>query len=144
MSVVSLIARILLGLLFTFAGLMPLFMGNPPSMPGLVGTANTLFYQSHWILAIALAQFTAGVLLLANRYVPVALIILGAFMYNSLAFHSLLMPSTLPIPVVVVALWILASLPYRAHFAALFTAKPRASENNASAYNVAGTLSRNP
>ncbi len=141
MSVVSLIARILLGLLFTFAGLSPLFMGNPPPMPGLVGTANTVFYQSHWIFAIALAQFVAGALLLTNRYVPVALIILGAFMYNSLAFHTLLMPSTLPIPVVVVALWFLASLPYRAHFAALFTAKPAAPKNIPVPYRVAATLS---
>ncbi len=125
MSVVSLIARILLGLLFTFAGLMPLFIGNPPPMPGLVGMSNSVFYQSHWIYAIALAQFVAGVLLLANRYVPVALIILAGFMYNSLAFHGLLMPSTLPIPVTVVALWILASEPYREQFAALFNAKPR-------------------
>ena len=128
MSVVSLIARVLLGLLFTFAGVSPLFMGNPPAMPGLVGTFNAVFYQSHWIFAIAFAQFAAGVLLLANRFVPVALIILAGFMYNSLAFHSLLMPSTLPIPLVVVALWFLACLPYRANFAALFTAKPRASE----------------
>jgi hypothetical protein len=124
MSVVSVIARILLGLLFTLAGVMPLFVGNPPPMPGLVGVMNSGFYQSHWMYAISFAQFVAGVLLLANRYVPVALIILAAFMYNSLAFHSLLMPSTLPIPVVVVALWFIACLPYRAHFAVLFTAQP--------------------
>lgn len=125
MSNVSLIARILLGLLFTFAGLSPIFMGNPPPMPGLVGQLNTALYASHWMYAISLAQLVAGILLLANRYVPVALIILGAFMYNSIAFHSLLMPSTLPIPIAVVITWVVACLPYRAHFAALFTAKPR-------------------
>ena len=128
MSVISLIARILLGVLFTFAGLSPLLMGNPPPMPGLVGTFNVVFYQSHWIFAIALAQFVAGLLLLANRYVPVALIILAGFMYNSLAFHALLMPSTLPIPVAVAGLWLVAALPYRANFAALFTAKPQPRE----------------
>jgi putative oxidoreductase len=124
MSVVTLIARILLGVTFTLAGVMPLFAPNPPPMPGLVGVINSAFYQSHWMYVIAFAQFVAGVLLLTNRFVPVALIILAGFMYNSLAFHSLVMPSTLPIPVAVVALWLIVCLPYRAHFAALFNAKP--------------------
>ncbi len=122
MSVVSLIARILLGLMFTLAGISPLFLGTPPPMPGLAGVVNSAFWQSHWIYAISLAQLVAGVLLLTNRYVTVALVILGGFLYNSLAFHALVMPATLPVPLVVVALWVLASLPYRAHFATLFTA----------------------
>lgn len=124
MSVVSLIARILLGLLFTLAGFSPLFIGTPPPMPGLAGTLNTAFYASHWIYAISLAQFVAGVLLLTNRYVPVALVILAGFLYNSIVFHGLVMPATLPVPIVVVALWVLAALPYRRQFATLFTAKP--------------------
>lgn len=144
MSVVSLIARILLGVIFTFAGLSALFIGNPPPMPGLAGVLNSAFYQSHWMYAISLAQFVAGVLLLANRYVPAALIILAAFLYNSLAFHALVMPATLPIPLAVVALWLVASLPYRARFAALFTAKARDTQNVAATYSIAGTLSRNP
>jgi putative oxidoreductase len=124
MSVVSVIARVLLGLIFTFAGISPLFISNPAPMPGLAGTLNTAFFQSHWIYAISLAQVVAGVLLLANRYVPVALVILAAFLYNSLAFHGLTMPEMLPLPIAVVALWVLAALPYRTHFASLFTAKP--------------------
>lgn len=125
MSVVSLIARILLGVIFTFAGVLPLFMGTPPPMPGLAGELNSALYHSHWTYAIALAQFVAGVLLLLNRYVPVALIILAGFMYNSLAFHGLVMPATLPIPLVVIALWFIAALPYRTHFATLFNAAPQ-------------------
>lgn len=130
MRIASLIARLLLGALFTFAGISPLFISNPPSMPGLVGVVNSAFYQSHWIYAIALAQFVAGTLLLTNRYVPVALIILAAFLYNSLVFHALLMPATLPIPVIVAALWFIACLPYRAQFVSLFTAKQKTGETS--------------
>ncbi len=124
MSVVSLIARILLGLIFTFAGISPLFISTPAPMPGLAGVLNAAFFQSHWIYAIALAQLVAGLLLLINRYVTVALLILAAFLYNSLAFHALTTPAFLPLPIIVVILWFLAALPYRANFAALFTAKP--------------------
>ena len=123
MSIVALTARILLGLIFTLAGVSPLLIGTPPPMPGLAGALNSAFYQSHWIYAISLAQFVAGVLLLVNRYVPVALVILAAFLYNSLVFHGLVMPATLPVPLIVAALWFLTALPYRAHFAALFNAK---------------------
>ncbi len=130
MRIASLIARLLLGIVFTFAGVSPLFMGNPPSMPGLVGVVNSALYQSHWMYAIALAQFVAGILLLTNRYVTLALVILGAFLYNSLVFHALLMPATLPIPLAVVVLWVIASLPYRAEFAALFMAKQKTGETS--------------
>ena len=123
MSVVSLIARILLGVIFTLAGISPLFLGTPPPMPGLAGELNAAFFASHWIYAISLAQFVAGVLLLANRYVTVALVILAAFLYNSLVFHGLTTPLMLPLPIVVVALWFLAALPYRKAFATLFAAK---------------------
>ena len=123
MSVVSLIARILLGVIFTLAGISPLFIGTPPPMPGVAGELNAAFFASHWIYAISLAQFVAGVLLLVNRYVPVALLILAAFLYNSLAFHGLTSPVMLPLPIVVVALWVLAALPYREAFATLFIAK---------------------
>ena len=123
MAIASVIARVLLGLLFTFAGLSTPFQGPPPPLPGLAGSLSVAFYQSHWNLAIALAQAVAGVLLLLNRYVPFALLILGAFLYNSIVFHSLTMPSTLPIPLVVVLLWFIACWPYRSQFAQLFTAK---------------------
>ena len=123
MSIVSIVARILLGLLFTFAGLSAPFMGPPPPLPGLAGSLTTALYLSHWSVAVAFAQAVAGILLLANRYVTVALIVLGAFLYNSIAFHALAFPSTLPLPLAVVGLWVLACLPYRSHFAQLFNVR---------------------
>ncbi|HET9029203.1 MAG TPA: hypothetical protein VFN49_03430 [Candidatus Aquilonibacter sp.] len=122
MRIASLVARILLGALFTFAGVSAFFMGPPPPMPGLVGAVTHDFYVSHWNLAVAFAQLAAGILLLLNRYVTLALIIIGAFLYNSLAFHALLMPSTLPIPLIVTLIWVAACWPRRNTFARLFAA----------------------
>ena len=120
MKIASLVARILIGLVFTFFGIFTFFMGPPPPLPGVAGDLNAAFYHSHWNLVVAFAQLVAGVLLLINRYVPVALIILAGFLYNSLAFHSLALPAVLPLPITVLVLWFLVAWPYRSAFATLF------------------------
>lgn len=123
MKIASLIARILLGLLFVFAGVFTFFLKSPMPVPGIAGEVNLALFQSHWILAVALAQAVAGILLLVNRYVPVALIILAAFLYNSFAFHVLTSPQGLPMFGIAFVLWFTAAWPYRAAFAMLFNAK---------------------
>jgi len=130
MNIATTIARILLGLSFTFAGGSGFFITTPPHEPGLAGAFNDLFFRSHWVYFVGAAQFTLGVLLLVNRFVPVALIMLAAFLYNSFAFHLTMAPSGLPAPAIVFALWLLVSLKYRALFAPLFVAKPAAGELN--------------
>jgi putative oxidoreductase len=127
MNIAALIARILLGLVFAGLGALPFFIHNPPPQPGLAGEFNTLFYESHWVLFVAFAQVVCGLLFLANRFVPVALIILAAFLYNSYAFHITMMQIGLVGPVVVTILGLLVALPYRDVFAPIFRAKPIAT-----------------
>jgi uncharacterized membrane protein YphA (DoxX/SURF4 family) len=124
MKIAALVARILLGLVFAGLGSQPFFIHNPAPQPGLAGEFNTLFYQSHWVQFVALAQVVAGLLLLANRYVPVALIIIAAFLYNSYAFHITMMPLGLVAPLVATILWLLVALQYRDVFAPIFRARP--------------------
>jgi uncharacterized BrkB/YihY/UPF0761 family membrane protein len=68
---------------------------------------------------VGTAQLILGVLLLINRYVPIALIMLAAFLYNSFAFHITMAQSGLPAPIVVLALWLVVALKYRSNFAQL-------------------------
>ena len=124
MKISALIARILLGLIFAGLGSLAFFIHNPPPQPGLAGEFNSIFYQSHWVQFVAFAQVVAGLLLLANRYVPVALIILAGFLYNSYAFHITLQPIGLVAPIVATILWLLVALQYRDIFAPVFRAKP--------------------
>src|SRR5471032_1560977 len=124
MKIAALIARILLGIIFGGLGLLPFFIHNPPPQPGLAGEFNSVFYQSHWVQFVAFAQVVAGLLLLANRYVPVALIILAGFLYNSYAFHITMFPIGLVAPIVATILWLLVALQYRDIFAPVFRAKP--------------------
>jgi uncharacterized membrane protein YphA (DoxX/SURF4 family) len=123
MAIATTIARILLGLLFTLAGVLPFFMTSPPPQPGLAGTFNEIFIHSHWALFVGAAQIVIGVLLLANRFVPIALIMLAAFLYNSFAFHITMAQSALPAPIIVLALWLLLALKYRSNFAPLVRAR---------------------
>lgn len=124
MNIATTIARILLGILFAAAGASVFFGVSGPPQPGLAGAFNDIFFRSHWVLFVGAAQFALGVLLLINRFVPVALIMLAAFLYNSFAFHITMAQSALPAPVIVFALWLLVSLKYRTLFAPIFAAVP--------------------
>lgn len=119
----ALIARILLGLLFVGAGIMGFVIANPPPMPGMAGTFDAIFAHSHWQMFVAAAQLAAGVLLLANRYVPLALLILAAFVYNSFAYHITMAPSAIFAPIIVLVLWIPIALQHRASLEPLLRAK---------------------
>ncbi len=127
MNIAATIARILLGLLFVFAGASAFFM-TPPPVPGMAGTFNDVFAHSHWQWFVAAAQIAIGVLLLINRFVPLALIMLAAFLYNSFAFHITMMPAALPAPLIVLVLWTIVALKYRAVFAPLLKATPALPE----------------
>jgi putative oxidoreductase len=124
MKIATTVARLLLGVVFLFAGGSAFFISSPPPEPGLAGAFDDAFFKSHWVLFVAAAQLTLGAFMLINRFVPVALIILAAFLYNSFAFHVTMAQSSLWAPVVVFALWLLVALKYRALFAPIFVAAP--------------------
>ena len=123
MNIARIVARILVGLLFAFAGIDAFFITTPPALPGLAGTFNQVAFQSHWYVFLACAQIAIGGLLLINRYVPVALIMLAAFLYNSFGFHITMAQSGLFAPIVVTALGLFIAWPYRALFAPIFAPK---------------------
>lgn len=124
MTIASTIARVLLGLLFVLAGVVPFVFPAPPPPPGLPGTVSHALFASHWMQFVGFVQFLIGISFLSNRFVPVALIMLAAFLYNSFAFHLGTSPALLWLPLLVTVLWLLVALPYRALFAPIFVAKP--------------------
>ena len=130
MNVARIVARTLVGLLFVFAGAVDFFITTPPPLPGLAGTFNQVFFQSHWVLFLAVAQIAIGLLLLINRYVPIALIMLAAFLYNSFAFHLTMAPSALWAPIAITALGIFIAWPYRGIFAPVFAATPLVTDSS--------------
>jgi putative oxidoreductase len=121
--IAALIARILLGLLFVFAGSFAFIPFTPPPMPGVAGQFQDAFFATHWVKFVDVVELIVGILLLTNRYVPLALVTLAAIIANILFFHIALQPQTLPLPLVVVVLWFLVAWQHRASFAPLLAAK---------------------
>lgn len=126
MNVVVTIARVLLGLIFVFFGLDG-FIGFIPAPPiaGPAGAFLGAMNASHYVYFVSAVQVIAGLLLVANRFVPLALVALAAVIANILTFHVTMMPAGLPVPILVTVLWFVVALPLRSHFAPLFAQKVR-------------------
>jgi putative oxidoreductase len=62
----------------------------------------------------------AGVLLLVNRYVPLALTFLGPVIVNIFFYHMLMDRMGLPLAIIVVILWFILFSHYRQNFSGLF------------------------
>jgi uncharacterized membrane protein YphA (DoxX/SURF4 family) len=100
--------RVLLGLLFFVSGLNGFLNFLPqPSAPlpaGAIAFVGALVATGYMFPLIMATQLIAGVLLLWNRFVPLALALLAPLLVNSLAFHIFLEPSGRPIAFIVLAL----------------------------------------
>jgi putative oxidoreductase len=121
MKITTLIARILLGLLFLVFGLNGFlhFIPMPPPT-GLAAQYMGALYVSHYLVFIFLVQVIGGALLLANRFVPLALILLGPVLVNILLFHSFMAPAGLPLALFTTVLWGLVFYGVRRAFAGVF------------------------
>jgi putative oxidoreductase len=120
MKITSVIARFLLGLIFLVFGLNGFL--NFLSMPAPTGVAGQFLgalFVSHFLIVIFVIQLVGAVLLLLNRYVPLALTLLAPIIVNILLFHLSMAPSGLPLAIVVTVLWVLAFLNVRSAFSGL-------------------------
>jgi hypothetical protein len=79
---------------------------------------------SHYAAFFFAIQLFGGLLLLSGFFVPLALTLLAAELYNILAFHLTLSPATIVPALVSAVLWILVFLQYRASFKGILVAKP--------------------
>src|SRR6476660_6411825 len=121
MKITIVIARFLLGLIFlTFGlnGFLHFIPSSPPS--GTAGQFVGALFVSHYLVPIFLLQIISAVLLLVNRYVPLALTLLAPIIVNILLIHILMLPSGLPLALVVTVLWIVVFLSVRSAFAGLW------------------------
>lgn len=124
MKIASIVARIVLGLLMLLGGVVPFVLSSPPPQPGMAGIVNNALYASHWILFVSTVQILIAISFFTNRFVPVALIMMAAFLYNSFAYHLVTSPMVLPMWFLGTILWLLIALRYRTLFAPIFKPKP--------------------
>jgi putative oxidoreductase len=120
MKITSVIARFLLGLIFLVFGLNGFFHFIPmPPPTGVAGQFMGALFVSQYLVVVFALQLIGAVLLLINRYVPLALAILAPIIFNILLFHLLMAPSGLPLALVATTLCILVFLAVRSAFAGL-------------------------
>src|ERR1700733_7673305 len=125
MKIVSVIARYLLGLIFTVFGLNGFFnfIHHPPPANPLALQFFVAISSSHFASFFFAVQLIGGLLLLLGFFVPLALTLLAAELYNILAFHLTLSPGIAP-ALVACVLWVLVFLQYRDSLSGLLTARP--------------------
>jgi putative oxidoreductase len=121
MKVTSTIARYLLGIIFLVFGLNGFLHFIPMPLPsGVAGQFFMALGVSHYFVIVFLLQLIAAVLLLAGRYVALALAIIAPVAVNILCYHAFMAPSGLPMAVILSVLWLLAAINVRPAFAGLF------------------------
>jgi len=125
MKITSIIARYLLGLMFIVFGLNGFlnFIHQPPPTNPLALQFFGAVIASHFAAFFFAVQFVGGLLLVSGFFVPLALTLLAAELYNILAFHLTLAPGIAP-ALVACVLWVLVFLQYRESFHGILRAKP--------------------
>ena len=124
MKIAVVIARVLLGIAFLFAGVMKFLPMKPGSIPpGDAGAMMGLMMAHKWMVLYGLIEAVSGLLLLAGRFVPLALTLLGPVIVNIVLLHSLMQPSGLPLALVVTVLWAVTAWSVRSAFAGLLVVK---------------------
>jgi uncharacterized membrane protein YphA (DoxX/SURF4 family) len=129
-SKLVLAARILLGLIFFVFGLNFFlhFIPTPP-MAGPAGAfAGAMFATGYLFVLVKVVEVASGLLLLAGRFVPLALALLAPIVVNIVFFHAFLAPSGIALPLVVLALELFLAWSYRDVFRPMLAARTTPTE----------------
>ena len=128
-------ARILLGLVFFVCGLDGFlhFFPQPTEPPseGALAFAMGLVKSGYMFPLIKGTEVAVGALLLANRFVALALVLIAPVIVNIFAFHAFLAPSGVVLAAVLVALEIHLAWVHRSAYRALLAARTAHARANA-------------
>lgn len=118
------IARTLLGLAFVVFGFNYFvnFLPTPPPSADAMAFFGALAAGKIFAI-IKPIELAAGLALLGNRFVPLALALLAPIQIGILAFHVSIDPSGLPVIVILIALTIYLAWSYRSAFAPMLRAR---------------------
>ena len=121
MNKVTLVLRVLLGLVFVGSGI-AFFFTVPPPLEGAMGDFfKGLAATSYFFYLLKGVEITCGLLLIIGKFVPLALVILAPVILNIFLVHLFLAPQGIPVAVAVGAVEI-----YLAFFSAEYSPKIKA------------------
>ena len=122
-SLFSKISRILLGALFIVFGVNKFahFMPMPPMPEGATHLIIALVKAGYFFPVLGVLYIISGLLLVANKAVPFALILLAPLVVNIFLFHATLAPYGLMGPAGIVTVLLLVNIASnRSRFKSLF------------------------
>jgi uncharacterized membrane protein YphA (DoxX/SURF4 family) len=125
MKIATIIARVLLGLIFVVFGsniFLHFIPMPPPNAETLAGKFTIALFVSHYLYVVGALQVIGGTLVLLGRFVPLGLTLLGPVIVNIDLFHIFLAPEGLPMAGIVSALALFLLWSYRSAFAGLVKA----------------------
>ncbi len=124
MRIAGVLARLLLGLMFTVFGLNGFlhFLKQPPPT-GLAAQYLGALAHSGWFPFIFGDQLLCGLLLLSGFFVPLALVLLGPVLANILLFHALMAPKGIGPGALAFVLWLVVFAAHVDSFRPLFRAR---------------------
>ena len=124
MKIIAHISRFLLGLVFLIFGLNGFLHFIPMPLPsGVAGQFLGAMFVSKYLFVVSGLQVVSGALLLINRYVPIALTILGPIIVNILLFHGLMNSAGIGLAIFVTILWGVIFFSVPSAFAGIFQAR---------------------
>jgi uncharacterized membrane protein YphA (DoxX/SURF4 family) len=127
MKIAALVCRILLGLVFLFAGVTKIIPFHAAIPPGDAGAWSLLMMNHHWLIIVGIFETVGGLFLVSGRFVPLGLTLVAPVCVNILLFSFLFAPATAGPGIVVALVEIFLIYTYRSYFAPLFTAKAQVS-----------------
>ena len=123
MKVAATIARYLLGLgMFVFGINAFLKFMSPPPMPEMGEQFMGLLFESGYFNAVAVLMIVGGLMLVAGRFVPLGLTLLGPVLVNILLFHLAFDLKGIVMGLVFTVLWFAVFWERREAFSSLWVA----------------------
>ena len=123
--------RILLGLMFLVFGLNGFlnFMPAPKDLPQDIVTVMGALSKAGYLAVVSGAEILVAVMLLTNRFVPLALTLLAPIIVGIITFHVAMAPATIGPGIVVLVMELYLAWAYRGAFRPLLAAKATLGAN---------------
>ena len=120
-------SRVLMGLTFFVFGLEGFlhFMPQPSEPPpaGAMALAGAMIKSGYLFQLVKGTEVLVGTLLLTNRFVPLALVLIAPVIVNIFAFHAFLAPAGLALPIVLIVAELYLARSYRDAFTPMLHAQ---------------------
>lgn len=119
------IVRVLLGLMFLIFGLNGFlnFIPTPKDIPADILSVMGALMKAGYLTVVSAVEVLAAVMLLTNRFVPLALALLAPAVVGILTFHIAMARATIGPGIVVLAMELYLAWSYRAAFRPMLMAR---------------------